>query len=127
MDDIYFLLMRLNARAMRPEIKKQYRASFKHRRDPLAVSLRDHKWKEFWSGDPWRRVYRKNDWESWYEFVIMPDWEDEPDESVQKAVNELEIHICSPYDCTGKPFSSWIHWKRTKAGVAIIRRMALDV
>lgn len=129
MDDIYFLLMRLNPKAMEPRIKRRYRASFKCRQDPLAISLRDHKWKDFWlcGKDPWRRVYKKDDWESWYEYVIMPDWEGEPDEVIQEAVDELEVNIYSPYDCTGKPFSSWIHWKRTKAGVVIVRHMCLDV
>lgn len=129
MNDIYFMLMRMNPNAIEPHIKRKYRHSIKvAHNDPFEKSLRDHRWREFWlcGTDPWRRVYR-DDGESWYEYVIMPDFKEESDEEMQRNIDELKIEINGPYDCTGKPFSSYIHWKRTKAGVVIIRHMSLDI
>ena len=132
MDDnrMYFFILHNAKNCLKPEVKRRYRHSIKvTHNDSLEKSLRDHKWKEFWlcGTDPWRRVYRDDNCDSWYEYTIMPDFEEESDEEMQRSIDELRVEINSPYDCTGKPFSSWIHWKRTKAGVVIIRRMSLDV
>ena len=132
MDDnsMYFFILHNAKNCLKPEVKRRYRHSIKAmHNDPLATSLRDHRWRDFWlcGKDPWRRISGREDWESWYEYAIMPDFEEESDEEMQRNIDELRVEINSPYDCTGKPFSSWIHWKRTKAGVVIIRRMSLDV
>ncbi len=130
MNDLYFFLMHMNPGCLAPETKRRYRRSIKvNNCDPLAASLRDHRWKDFWlcGKDPWRRVYDKDDYECWREYTIMPDFEEESDEEMQRSIDELRVEIHSPYDCTGKPFSNFIHWKRTKAGVVIIRHMSLDV
>lgn len=129
MDNLYFFLMHMNPEWVPPQAKRRYRQSVKCGQDPLATSIRDHTWRDFWlcGKDPWRRVFRKDNYESWYEYVIMPDFEEESDEELQRSIEELEVHICSPYDCTGKPFTRFIHWKRTKAGVVIIRHMSVDV
>ena len=131
MDDnrMYFFILHNAKNCLKPEVKRRYRHSIKAKNnDPLATSLRDHKWKDFWlcGTDPWRRVYR-DDWDSWYEYVIMPDFEEESDEEMQRNIDELRVEINSPYDCTGKPFTNFIRWKRTKAGVVIVRHMSLDI
>lgn len=132
MDDnrMYFFILHNAKNCLKPEVKRRYRHSIKiTHNDPLATSLRDHRWHDFWlcGKDPWRRISEWEDWESWYEYTIMPDFEEESDEEMQRSIDELRVEINSPYDCTGKPFTSFIHWKRTKAGVVIIRRMSLDV
>ena len=130
MNDLYFLLMHMNPSHLAPEVKRRYRHSIKAtHNDPLSSSMRDHQWRDFWlcGKDPWRRIYREDNPESWYEYTIMPDFEEESDEEMQRSIDELEVHICSPYDCTGKPFTRFVHWKRTKAGVVIVRHMSIDV
>lgn len=130
MDDLYFFMMRLNRNALSPEVKRRYRRSIRVRNeDPLAVSLRDHRWRDFWlcGKDPWRRAQKDDDWESWVEYTIMPDFKEESDEEIQRSIDELEVTVCSPYDCTGKPFSRFIHWNRTPCGIVIVRHMSIDV
>lgn len=129
-NSMYFFILRHAKNCLKPEVKRRYRHSIKvTNNDPLEKSLRDHKWKDFWfcGEDPWRRAYKEDDCESWDEYVIMPDFEEESDEEMQANIDELRVTFYSPYDCTGKPFSRYIHWKRTKAGVVIIRHMSIDV
>lgn len=130
MDDIYFLLMRMNPMALDPYLKRRYRKSIQVRnQDPLAKSLRDHRWRDFWmcGTDLWRRRYNDECGESWVEYTIMPDFKEESDEEIQRSIDELEVTISSPYDCTGKPFSRFIHWSRTPCGIVIVRHMSIDV
>lgn len=130
MNDLYFLLMHMNPCSLAPAVKRRYRHSIKAtHNDPLSASMRDHQWRDFWlcDKDPWRRVWNNDDcWESWREYTIMPDcgWSDT---DIQHSVDELEVTTGSAYDCSGKPFSRFIHWKRTKAGIVIVRHMSIDI
>jgi len=50
------------------------------------------------------------------------------DEEIQEYVDEMEIHIYSPYDCTGKVFTQWITWHRNPCGwISVIHKKGLDV
>ncbi len=129
MDELYFEMMRKIPEKVKPEIKRIYRTKYKQTGDSLSCSIRDHRWSDLFAcgQDPWRRVAHKDDWEGYYEYLIMPDAEGWEDEDIREVVKELEIHINSAYDCTGKLFTRWVSWSRTKAGIVIIRRMDLDV
>lgn len=130
MNAVYFLMLRQFPHHVSAATKRRERASIRcEKQDPIATSLRDHKWKDFWlrGRDPWRRMWNNEDcWESWREYTIMPDcgWSDA---DIQHSVDELEVTTGSAFDCSGKPFSRFIHWKRTKAGVVIIRHMSIDI
>lgn len=65
--------------------------------------------------------------ESWFEygFFEAKDW---TDEEIQEFVDDMEIHINSPYDCTGMVFTQWITWHRNPCGlVSVIHKKGLDV
>ena len=126
MDELYFYLMRHHKQDTPRETKRIYRAKYRAMRDPLLSPIRSHSWRELWDGNPWRRIVKNPDSEYWYEYAIVPadGW---TDADIAKAVKGLYVEINSPYDCTGKPFTVYIHWKRTKVGVVIVRCMGLDV
>lgn len=98
-----------------PDLKRQVRRSLKTCDDPLAKSLREES-----------RFYYKNDGESMYEYGLA-NWLHWKDDDIQRAVRDMERHNTTPYDCSGKMCTCWISWKRTKAGVAIVHYMTLDV
>ena len=85
--------------------------------DPLAKSL----------SDEWRHRACE-DGEHGVDYTFIEDsgeTDDEIRDYIESEVGYPEIH--SPYDCTGKPFTTSIHWKRTPGGIALIHRWALDV
>lgn len=60
-----------------------------------------------------------------YGFFEAKDW---TDEEIQEFVDDMEIHINSPYDCTGMVFTQWITWHRNPCGlVSVIHKKGLDV
>lgn len=98
-----------------PNLKRQIRYDLKSCHDPLAKSLREES-----------RFYYRKDGESMYEYGLA-DWLDWTDEEIKDAVNAMERHNSSAYDCSGKMCTRWISWKRTPVGVAIVHAMTLDV
>lgn len=98
------------------KIKRQIRAGYAAQTDKLAKSIQED----------WRTVYANEYGESWYEYCIFQD-DGETDEEIQDYVDSLVLHNYSQYDCTGKPFTRWTHWKRVPAGIVIIHALGLDV
>lgn len=50
------------------------------------------------------------------------------DEEIQEYVDDMEIHVYSPYDCTGKEITIWITWHRNPCGlISVIHKKGLDV
>lgn len=70
-----------------------------------------------------------DDGEGYTEYLILPEDGYTSDEEIRDYLDEYVKlpEICSPYDCTGKCFTMWISWKRTKAGIAVVHRVGLDV
>lgn len=65
--------------------------------------------------------------ESWLEYGFF-EAEDWTDEEIQEYVDDMEIHVYSPYDCTGQPFTQWITWHRNPCGlISIIHKKSLDI
>ena len=96
--------------------KRRIRAATKSFRDPLEKSLMNEE----------RYYYPPNNWESVYEYGIAT-CDDETDEEIDAWVRGMERHNASLYDCSGKLCTSWISWKRTPVGIAIVHAMTLDV
>ena len=85
--------------------------------DPLAKSMQDdwrHSWDEYGEGG--------------YDYGIVADdgkTEEEIREWVYEAIGYPEIN--SPYDCTGKRFTSWISVHKCGLGFAVVHRWCLDI
>ena len=129
MMEFYFFLMRHFPDKVKAETKRNIRCELQRERDPLQNEICGHSWNDLFdrdAADPWRRVY--SDWESWYEYTIVNDWNGLNNAEIDKMVDRLYVE-CPPsqYDCTGKPFTSFVYWNRTKSGIVIIRRWSLDV
>ena len=74
-----------------------------------------------------RLYYSEKDYESWLEYGFF-EAGDMTDEEIQEYVDEMEIHIYSPYDCTGKVFTQWITWHRNPCGlISVIHKKSIDV
>lgn len=87
------------------------------RTDPIELSMREN----------WRRRY-SDDGEYCTEYTLLPsgDW---TDEDIREYIDSSVVFppINSYYDCTGKPYTCYVYWNRTPAGVAMIHRWGLDV
>lgn len=83
--------------------------------DPLKNTLREE----------WRTRYAEHG-ESWVEYCIMEDDGERYDE-IKAYCREMEVHNHSQYDCTGKPCTTSIHWRRCPCGIVFIHHLALDV
>ena len=85
--------------------------------DPLAKPL----------GEEWRYRYSE-DGESACQYAIFEDC-GKTDEEIEEWLNEDVAFppIYSQYDCTGKPVTYGIHWKRTPVGIVVIHRWTLDI
>lgn len=75
----------------------------------------------------WHTVYRY-DGECGYDFRIIPD-NGQTDEELNDFIMETVGYppICSPYDCTGKRFTRWTHFSRTRSGIALIHCWGTDI
>ena len=82
------------------------------------------------SGEPrpaTARVHYSYDDEYWTEYGFLSGT-DYSDEEVREIIDEMRYRICSPYDCTGKPFTMWIDWHRNPSGlISFVHRVGLDV
>lgn len=70
------------------------------------------------------------DGEGFTEYGFLPDkLSVYSDEEVQEWIDEnMWEEIRSPYDCTGKRFSYWIHFHRNPCGrISYVHRMGIDV
>ena len=115
--DYYELKRELNAigKDIPANVKREMRGKFACQTDRLAISIQEE----------WRTLY-STDGESWTEYVIFEDC-GESDDEIREYVASLERHIYSPYDCTGTPFTRWIHWRRVPAGIVVIHALSLDI
>lgn len=85
--------------------------------DPLEKSI----------SDEWRH-WINDDGEHGVDYTFVKD-NGETDEEIQDYI-ESEVGyppIHSSYDCTGKRFTTFVHWRRTPGGIALIHHWALDV
>lgn len=72
-------------------------------------------------------VVDRGDQESWYHIGIM-DPESDTDAEIQEYFDGMVVEIHSAYDCTGRPFTRYIHWHRNPNGmVSYVHAMTLDV
>lgn len=85
-----------------------------------------HSLRASWRNPEWK-IYYSDDSEYWSEAVILPDDGVTDDETVNEFVRDIEVTINSSYDCTGKPYTCWVHWSRQPAGIVIVHRLGLDV
>lgn len=68
--------------------------------------------------------------EGFTEYGFLPDkLSVYSDEEIQEWIdNNMWEEIRSPYDCTGKRFSYWIHFHRNPCGrISYVHRMGVDV
>ena len=63
-----------------------------------------------------------------YGFAVLDD-ENMTDEEIRKELyDNMEVRICSPYDCTGQWFTRWIDFHRNPNGmISYVHNMGLDV
>lgn len=101
------------AKREKQKIRKDSRTHF----DKLSAPL----------SEKWRTRYDK-DGESAIDYRIIPD-NGQTDEEIRDYILEEVGHppICSPYDCTGKPFMMWTHFARTPSGIVLIHSWGIDI
>lgn len=94
------------------ELKRTHRKQFKGQ-DSLTQSLCDE----------WRIT---GDYESVTKYAIFED-NGETDEELDEFIEEMCIvNPYSAYDCTGRPFTISIRWKRMPVGIAVIHHIGYD-
>lgn len=100
---------------MTPETKRLIRKELSRGSDPLKNSIREV-----------ARVIFHPEGDGCSEYRIYPD-HGETDEEIREWVDEMWMHVFSPYDCTGQVFTVDIHWKRVPAGIVLIHVKGLDI
>lgn len=105
-------------------LKREARLRTAKRIDPLTIPLR-RTMKEA-ATLPWRIFYPDESREWWKEYCIIIDAEF-TDEQLDEFIEEEWIHIHSPYDCTGKVFTSSITVTRMPCGILFIHTKGVDV
>lgn len=106
-------------------IKQELRSRSAHRKDPLSVPLR-RTYAEAYSL-PWRTFFpdpESGEW--WKEYCIVTD-QQFTDEELDEIIRENWISNCSPYDCTGKVFTSSLTAVRVPCGTLFIHCKGIDV
>ena len=96
------------------KMKQDIRLHYMVQTDKLAKSIRE----------TWRRIWTGN--ESWCDYRILED-SSLTDDQLDEFAESIKVHNYSAYDCTGRPFTCWVHWKRVPAGIVFIHAMAIDV
>lgn len=104
--------------------KKEARARTAEKIDPLTIPLR-RTLKEA-ATLPWRTFYPDDSGEWWKEYCIITDAEF-TDEELREIIEEEWIHIYSPYDCTGKVFTSSLTATRMPCGILFVHCKGVDV
>jgi len=69
---------------------------------------------------------QRDDGECWTEYTLFEN-RGETDGEINEYTQEMEQHINSMYDCTGRAFTRWITWKRLPIGILVIHYKGLDV
>lgn len=106
-------------------IKREHRDELRRITDPLIASPLRRPMKQLFKL-PWRVRYDREDYESHAEYCIVADAKFTNEEK-QELIELLWINIFSPYDCTGKVFTTSIHIADLPCGTLIIHRKAIDV
>lgn len=75
------------------------------------------------------RVYYWNDGESFAEYGFLPSRMSEwTDEEIEEYISDLWEYIRSPYDCTGKRFTTGIDWHRNPNGrISCVHHFSIDI
>ena len=110
------MLSKKAKRAMKDFFRTKNRHSLS--KDPIAFSLMHFP----------RRLYDK-DGQGWYDFGVYED-NGETDDEIQCYLDD-EYHMSIPayvdWDCTGRPFTQYLHWRRVPCGIAFVHRVNIDV
>lgn len=96
--------------------KVNVRAAMKKVRDPLLFPLTKES----------RIHYPKDDYESWTEYGIYED-KGYSYEELKEFFDEQYVDVRCDYSPTGRPYTRYIHWKRTPIGIAYAIHWGLDV
>lgn len=96
--------------------KANVRAEMKKVRDPLLFPLTKES----------RIRCPRDDYESWTEYGIMEDRGYSYSE-LKEFFDDQYVHVRCDYSPTGRPFTRYIHWKRTPIGIAYAIHWGLDV
>lgn len=96
--------------------KAKVRASMKKISDPIMFPLTRES----------RIHYPKDDYESWTEYGIMEDkgWSYQ---TLKEYFDDMYVDVRCDYSPTGRPYTHYIHWKRTPVGIAYVIYWGLDV
>ena len=116
-------------KAMLDDTKRFVRGVLREGGDPLFRSLRDHFFSEIFDDhDPyaWRGYAPDGCWDSWTRYTIVYDG-GLTDAEIDGRVEALRMETHSAFDCSGRPFTISLRWKRIPCGIAIIHHIGLDV
>ena len=61
------------------------------------------------------------------EYTMLFDDENSTDDEIKEYLKQFEIHFSSPYDCTGKPFTAFMKFKRLSIGIIVMHYISLDI
>lgn len=68
------------------------------------------------------------DSESFYEYWLEDGMEDWTDEEIKQYADDMIERIYSPWDCTGKRFTIYIHYHRNPSGlVSFVHYFGIDI
>lgn len=75
-----------------------------------------------------RCYYYREDYDSSFCEFWLEDLQGWTDEDIKEYVEDMWERINSPYDCTGKRFTIYIHWHRNPCGlVSFVHYMGIDL
>lgn len=75
-----------------------------------------------------RYYYDREDYDSSFCEFWLEDLQGWTDEDIKEYVEDMWERINSPYDCTGKRFTIYIHWHRNPCGlVSFVHYMGIDL
>ena len=103
--------------------REYYRSIDRNHVDPIAKPLTE-KWRTI-IDDPDDIALSGRDYR-----IFMTETPDEwTDDEIEEFIMEEVGYppICSPYDCTGKRFTSWCSWSRQPIGIVMIHCWGTDL
>lgn len=107
-------------RNFRAFMKKMYKHEFGGRTAPTVRGLTERPRRRYEDADGYG--------EYWTEYGFF-NGAGMSDDDIREYIDEnIRVRIYSPYDCTGQPFTRFVHWHKNPTGlVSYINYMALDV
>lgn len=98
-------------------LKRMYKKAHPTRENDFGWSLREAD-----------RVMTEDGEEGWTEYGFYAlDSSMTNDEISEWFEENVVVRIWSDYDCTGKPFTAWLHWHRNPCGlVSFVHYLSID-